>query len=390
MSIWVTIALVVVAVLGWLLGRTSLVQRKKNKKENLPKDYFIGLNYLLNEQPDRAVDVFIQLLEVDEQTVETHLALGSLFRRRGEVERAIRIHQNLMNRPSLSKTLRVQALLELGRDYLSAGVLDRAERLLQEALETSGAHRIICLRHLQDIYEREKDWLAALEVVEQLQQQTSQNMGPIIAQYYCELIDDPRHHLTPEEIEDCLRKANQADKHCVRAGLLMAQQELNRGNAKETVKIYKRLLKQDPAFAPMLLPMLDAAFTQNDDAAAYLDYLYKTLESRPDQSVVLSLADKLKQWHGLVAAKEFLVKQLEQNAALSSIDYLLDVEKQLLPTEVRDGIAQVRTFLQKNLQQFPRYRCEHCGFSSKKLHWLCPSCRRWGVIKPTQVGEQDK
>src|SRR6478736_1140125 len=155
-SFWLFMVAIAFGV-AWYLGYYSRPRRDSIQKMNLPRDYLVGLNFLLNEEPDKAVDVFIKMLEVDSNTVETHLAVGKLFRRRGEVDRAIRIHQNLIARPQLDKVYREQSLFELGQDYFSAGVLDRAERIFLELVEVK-SFSAKALRALLDIYQQEKDW----------------------------------------------------------------------------------------------------------------------------------------------------------------------------------------------------------------------------------------
>jgi hypothetical protein len=156
---------------GWWLAR-AIERRSSGKRKRLFSDqYFQGLNYLLNEQPDKAIQVFLELAEVNQETVETHMALGNLFRRRGEVDRAIRFHQNIIAKHGLQPEQRTQALLELGEDYMRAGLLDRAERLFSELIETD-AHTPSALRSLLDIYQQEKDWDKALEQAQRLEQVT--------------------------------------------------------------------------------------------------------------------------------------------------------------------------------------------------------------------------
>ncbi len=184
----------IAAVSGWVLGvRNPRTEQDTGRERGLRSDYFKGINYLLNEQPDKAIEVFIKVLEVDQETVETHLALGNLYRRRGEVDRAIRIHQNLVARNSLSAEQRYEALLELGQDYLSAGLLDRAEDLFKELAEASH-YRVQALRQLIDIYEQEKDWDEAISCARQLERATGNQLGPVIAHYQCEQAEQYRSH----------------------------------------------------------------------------------------------------------------------------------------------------------------------------------------------------
>src|SRR3990167_5526083 len=168
---------------SWWLARRHYLTKEGQMENQLSREYVVGLNYLLNEQPDKAVDVFIKLLEVDSETVETHLALGSLFRRRGEVDRAIRIHQNLIARPQLSLFQRKEALMALGQDYMSAGVFDRAEHIFLEVVELAGDREVNSLRGLLAIYQQEKAWEKALDVIQKVEGGTGRSMHFELAHY---------------------------------------------------------------------------------------------------------------------------------------------------------------------------------------------------------------
>jgi lipopolysaccharide biosynthesis regulator YciM len=369
---------------GWLIGRNNPRKKAKQEQQQFSKDYFVGLNYLLNEQPDEAVDVFIRMLEVDKNTVETHMALGSLFRKRGETHRAIRVHQNIIARPNLSKDMRLQALQELARDYLAAGVYDRAERLFLEAAETHGKHRLQSLYYLLDIYEREKDWYAALETAQQLQKIAGMDKNKMIAQYYCEVIEDPRNHFAFDKINAYLADAFAADPHCLRAGLLKAKQEIVAQNTEEAIKIYQQLIKQDPEFVPMILPLLEQAYLQRNDEKGFVDYLYKSLEAIPQPCVIVKIAEKLASWHGVEPAIEFLQQQLPEHPSLPAIEYLVSLQAdELSDANTKQQAQLLQRYLHKVNMAKPRYQCKHCGYHGRKMHWQCPSCRRWGDVKPS-------
>src|SRR3990172_4271983 len=203
---------------GWYVARLEQ-KRRVQKSLDLPSAYFTGLNFLLNEQPDKAIEVFIRVLEVNSDTVETHLALGNLFRRRGEVERAIRIHQNLIARPTLDKEQRSQALLELGQDYFKAGLFDRAENLFLELAEIR-AHSEQALRLLLHIYQQEKEWEKAISVVRKLARVSGRNMNSMIAHFYCELAEQDIARSNHPSARDRLGQALAADGECVRASIL--------------------------------------------------------------------------------------------------------------------------------------------------------------------------
>lgn len=383
MHVFPLIFLSLFGVVGWLIGRNNPRKKQRQETSQFSKDYFVGLNYLLNEQPDEAVDVFIRMLEVDQNTVETHMALGSLFRKRGETNRAIRIHQNIIARPNLSKDMRLQALQELGRDYFAAGVYDRAERLFLEAVETNGKHRVQSLGYLLDIYEREKEWTAALDTAQKLQKIAGADKGEAIAQYYCEIIEDPRNHLAFDKVTEFLQAAYKSDRQCLRAGLLKAKQATDAGNWHAAIKIYQTLIKQDPQFVPMILPLLEKNHLKLDDEKAFVDYLYKTLDSIPQALIIVKIAENLNAWHGAKAAIQFLQQQLTEHPSLIAIEYLVGLQSlELNDANTQEQAQLLQQYLQKINLANSGYLCEHCGYTSRKMNWLCPSCRRWGEVKP--------
>ena len=208
-----------------------------------------GLSYLLDQRPDKAIDVFLRMAEVDGETMEIHLALGSLFRRRGEVERAIRIHQNLVARPGLDREQRGFALYELAQDYMRAGLFDRAESLLQELAEIEPQGRR-ALKALIEIYQQEKDWAGALSVAERLEKLTGRPMAVQIAQYHCELAEECLKARSPEPASAHLRAAQSVHPQCVRATMLQARIELERGNADTALPCVAGSRNRGPSSSP--------------------------------------------------------------------------------------------------------------------------------------------
>jgi lipopolysaccharide biosynthesis regulator YciM len=244
MSLWWFLLFLTALSIAWYLGYRSRDVEALGQKFNIPRDYLVGLNFLLNEEPDKAVDVFIKMLEVDSSTVETHLAVGKLFRRRGEVDRAIRIHQNLIARPQLEKNCREQSLYELGQDYMSAGMLDRAERIFLEVVSIR-EYAVVALRALLDIYQQEKSWENAIQTANKLGAATRQDMQPVVAHYYCELADNAIAKNQSAEAQHFLKKALDADNLCVRASLMLANVDMEKGEYKSALKNLKRIKDQD-------------------------------------------------------------------------------------------------------------------------------------------------
>jgi|WetSurMetagenome_2_1015567.scaffolds.fasta_scaffold229679_1 lipopolysaccharide assembly protein B len=378
----------VAAASGWLAGykhRQNLPPEQTNNFV-IPPDYFIGLNYLINEQPDKAVDVFIKMLEVNSDTVETHLALGNLFRKRGEVDRAIRIHQNLIARPQLGKQQRVAALSELAQDYLRAGVLDRAERLFLELINLDG-ETTTSLHYLLNIYQQQKDWRQAINIAKKLAVQ-SQEYIPI-AYFYCELAENARLHGYIDEAQANIKQAFDKDKNCVRASLIKGKMLFDLGDAKSAIRAYKEVKQQDPDFISEIVLPLKECYEKINQEAEFINYLQECLIAYPRISIVLALSDYVKKLHGDKTAIDFIAKQIHHNLSLHGINRLVELYLGNVDFDAREKLYLLREFIGKLLENKPIYRCVCCGFAGKQLHWQCPSCKRWAAIKPIHGLEGD-
>jgi lipopolysaccharide biosynthesis regulator YciM len=373
----------VAAASGWWAANRSDAGRGASGSSSDPS-FFRGLNYLLNEQPDKAIDVFLKLAEVDGETVETHLALGSLFRRRGEVDRAIRIHQNLVARSNLSKEQRGYALYELGQDYMRAGLFDRAESMFGELVEMH-VHRKHALEGLREIYQQEKDWVRCLEVAEQLQALTGESVRAEIAQYHCELAEEALKSGGGEAASAHLSRAQAVDPQCVRATMLQGQMEMSRGDAEAALAVYYRVAEQGPKFLPEIIPRLMEAYRHSgrEDAISGLDRLYRV---SPSPALALTLADALQRKEGNDAAIAFLLEYVSGHADLASLERLIELYGPRPEDDDRTratyrAVLAVIDYLRSRQSE---YQCEHCGFIARRLHWQCPSCKHWASIKPVQ------
>lgn len=373
----------VAATCGWYVGQ-HLSRRQADKiSPKIRRDYFKGLHYLINEQPDKAVDVFVKLLEVDSDTVETHLALGSLFRRRGEVDRAIRVHQNLIARPTLAKAHRLHALSELGQDYLRAGVLDRAERLFLELVNLGDDDKQLSLRFLLHIYQQEKDWAKAIETAQKLLA-LGEPVSDIIAQYHCELAEqliDTDHTTTALPY---LKRAQQIDPQCIRASMIRARLEYKSGRYKEAIRYYKQAIDQDPDYISEIVTPLSDCYQQLDQVDNLVAYLEDCLAKHPRISLVLEISKYLQHQQGDKVAIEFIARQIQHQLSLRGLSRLVELYLLNASGDTHEKLLILQNFMQKLLADKPVYRCTQCGFSGKTLYWLCPSCQHWNTIKPIQ------
>ncbi|MBA1148306.1 lipopolysaccharide assembly protein LapB [Ectothiorhodospiraceae bacterium WFHF3C12] len=375
----------VAAFSGWVIGRRERTSPPRDDDREFSSDYFQGINYLLNEEPDKAIEVFTRMVEVDSDTVETHLALGNLFRRRGEVDRAIRIHQNLIARPSLSPSQRGYALLELGEDYMRAGLFDRAESLFNEAVDLD-MHAGAALENLLDIYQQEKEWEQAVKAGQQLEQRTGRAMGATIAQFICEQAEDALSREAVAEARQHIRRALQVDPNCVRASMLLGDLERREGNYRAALKAYQRVKHQDIAYMPEVLERLVHCYRGLGQTGEAVRYLRRVQREYRAVSITIVLTDLIQEQDGDKAAMDFISAQLRERPSIRGLKRLIELNvSDSDPDQRRQRDLQVlRELFDALLRERPGYLCRSCGFSGKALHWQCPSCKAWATIKPVK------
>ena len=367
---------------GWLVARFEQ-KRQARRSFDLPSAYFKGLNFLLNEQPDKAIEVFIRVLEVNSDTVETHLALGNLFRRRGEVERAIRIHQNLIARPTLDRDQRSQALLELGQDYLKAGLFDRAENLFLELAEIR-AHSELALKLLLHIYQQEKEWEKAIAVTRKLSRESGKNMDETIAQFHCELADQEYARKNYSAAREQIRQALQADDKCVRASMLLGDIDAQEGKYRKAIADWRRIEEQDVHYLGEVAGRIAEGFKKLNDEQGLYDYFNTTLQRHGGVSVALAFADIISSREGVESAEKFIVDWLRRSPNVHGLHKLLELNLVRAPNSARNDLMLLKGIIEELRAQYLGYVCVQCGFRGKSLHWLCPGCSRWNTIKPVR------
>jgi lipopolysaccharide biosynthesis regulator YciM len=370
---------------GWVL--THWFKKRRPQPFTLSDNYLKGLNFLLNEEPDKAIDVFIKMLEVDSETVETHLALGNLFCKRGEVNRAIRIHQNLIARPTLPNNQRAQALLALANDYLTAGVLDRAETLFCEVLET-GEYQLDGLRQLLNIYEQVHEWNKAISIAKKLYKMGSPAATKCIAHYYCEIAEIHLSKKALNAAENALKLALSTDETCVRANLILAKLNMTRQHYKQAIRQLKAIKDQNADYLSEAILPLVTAFRALREEKALITYLRKLLKIYPGLPIPIMLAQQIRAWKGEKLATEFVIGYLRKNPSIQGLQCLVELHWHAASDTIKQDLAILHKLTQKLLDKHPPYRCKHCGFSTKALRWLCPTCRQWDTIKPTHLLDQ--
>lgn len=383
-EIWWLIAIPVFFSLGWVAARVDINQLISESR-SLPRGYFKGLNFLLNEQPDKAIDAFIEIVKLDPETVELHFALGNLFRRRGEIERAIRVHQNLLARPDLLLEHQVHSRYELGQDYLKAGLLDRAEETFNQLVDTQyGAQ---ARRALLEIYQREKEWTRAIEAALALQESGAGGRQKEIAQFYCELAQDELVHTHWDAALLLLDKAIATDRTNVRATLLMGDAHLAKGNTEAALLAWRRVEHQSVMHVALVANRLMDGYRTVGRPQEGVNLL-KNYLSETSSIDVLEVAFKaVVELDGIEAAKLLISDEVRRTPTLLGLDKLLDVRLMDAPVEIWPELSMVKNLVHGYTQKLARYQCSHCGFKARQYYWQCPGCNHWDSYSPRRTEE---
>ncbi len=383
-EIWWLLSIPIFFGLGWIAARIDIKQLLSESR-SLPKGYFKGLNFLLNEQPDKAIDAFIEIVKLDPETADLHFALGHLFRRRGETERAIRMHQNLLLRPDLPPEQRMQAQYELGQDFLKAGLLDRAEEVFRELTETP--YSIQARRALLEIFQREKEWGQAIEAARALQNSGTGNRNKQIAQFYCELAEDELVNTHPEKALPLLETALSIDRMSVRATILTGDALMVLGKPEEALATWRRVEKQSMPHTVLVAQRLMEGFQSVGRSQEGISLLKSYLSETASIDLLEVLFKAVLKQDGVEAANTLVHDELRRTPTLLGLDKLLEAQLLVVPPEIREDLSFVRNLVQRYASRLSRYQCNHCGFEARQFYWQCPGCHQWETYPPKRVEE---
>lgn len=380
---WQLLLIPVFFAMGWAAARIDMRQ-VVHESRALPRSYFKGLNFLLNEQPDRAIDSFLEVAKVDSQTVELHFALGNLFRRRGETERAIRMHQNLLELPDLEEKHRLQAMVELGQDFLKAGLLDRAEEIFDKLLSTARAGD--ARRALLEIYQLGKEWQKAIDIARELPDVATHRD---IAEFHCELaasdIMRSQHDAARRHIDTAL----QENRKCVRASMLLGDLLVQEGCLEEAISAWQGIEQQDPAYLSLVAQRLLDTYRRLDRPEAAVALLRGYLERYPALDLLEVVYQLVLENQGNEAAYRLVRDELQRNPTLVGLDKLMGARMPLTSPEMRTDLEMARTIVQGYTRRLSRYQCNSCGFKARQFYWRCPACGGWETSPPRRSEEFD-
>jgi lipopolysaccharide biosynthesis regulator YciM len=383
-ELWMLLVFPLFFAMGWLTARMD-IKELLTESSILPRSYFQGLNFLLNEQQDKAIEAFIEVVKVDPQTIELHFALGSLFRRRGEVDRALRMHLNLVERADLDEGKKQQALFELAQDYLKAGILDRSEVAFQQLLTSPYAKE--SLDFLLEIYQKEKDWLKAIDICQRLADLTGQSHSKEAAAFYCELAT---HELLAKQTDAAtvhLEQALEVHPHAVRATILLGDIASAANHHKQAIEIWKRIEQQDAQYLPLVAEKLLQSYrnTKNEDEGISLLQQYQQKYSSHDLMNVLFQA-VLKR-DGAEAAYQLVRSELQRNPTLLGLDKFLEARLLEVTDKNRSDVELVKNLVHQRTRSLAMYYCTSCGFKARQFYWHCPACHGWETYSPRRSEE---
>jgi lipopolysaccharide assembly protein B len=385
-ELWWLLALPLFFGLGWVAARIDIRHVLKESRA-LPRSYFRGLNFLLNEQPDKAIEAFLEAAKVDPETIEMHFALGSLFRRRGETDRAIRVHQNLVDREGLNDAQRLQALAELGEDYLRAGLLDRAEEIFVKLRSTSRDEE--ALKALLEIYQQEKEWLKAIAIAEAMPDHTDHLWRKAIAEFHCELASNEILHGRNDEARRHLELALTANRKCVRATILQGDLAGSEGKADLAIDAWTRVEQQNPMYLSLVADKLMAAYRKSGKAAHGSQLLRGYLERHSSLDLLDAAFEAELDSGGPEPAYKLVRDEVRRNPTLLGLDKLLEAQVLVAPPERRADLEIVKNLIHSHTRRVARYQCEQCGFKARQFHWRCPACGGWETYPPKRTEEFD-
>ncbi|RBP51472.1 tetratricopeptide repeat protein [Arenicella xantha] len=373
---WAWPAIALAFLLGGLAASWYARRSGASRDVKVNAEYFKGLNYLLNEEPDKAIDVFIRALDVDDETVELHLALGGLFRRTGQVDRATRIHQNLIARTNLTENQRMQAVHELAQDYYRVGWLDRAENLFSELLE-SDDYRSLALAGLVSVYQQEKEWAKAIDALRKHRKKDRPAYAKQIAHYYCELAEVALKRGDYEDAGGWLRSARAERAAIGRVDYLLGELNFVQSDYRKALHYWARMRAEHAQLAHLVVGKIISAYQELGDDEALASYLKEDSNVPRDNLAFMQWHSALSQTLGEPAALELIFARVQAGGLSGPVSaYLLQaIKRHEVSTERRDGL--LIELLTRAKSRKIEYTCVGCGFDTKAMYWFCPNCGRW-------------
>lgn len=379
---WWLLVLPLFFTLGWIAARVDIKQLL-SESTTLPAAYFKGLNFLISDQHDKAVEAFSEAVQANTDSLELHFALGSLFRRTGETDRAINMHLNLLEKKELTPNQKSAVKAELAQDYLKAGLFDRAEELFKGLDDTR--YRQPALRALLEIYVREREWIQAIDTATELERLSGVPFRREIAQYYCELAMNEIIAQNHDAARKQLAFALDANKNCVRANVLLGDLETTEGAHQAAITHWKRIEFQQPEYLGLVAGKMLKSYRAMDNLNEGLVQLNTYLETYKLPSLMSVLYEATLAEEGAEKAARLARNELIRQPSLTTLDQLLQARAMADDVNNQD-IQLMQQTVRNAIGNRAAYHCNQCGFRAKQYHWQCPACNAWESL-PAEPSE---
>jgi lipopolysaccharide biosynthesis regulator YciM len=390
---WLFLAALACFGIGWLVARADIRQLLSESRA-LPQSYFKGLNFLMAEQPDKAIEAFIEVTKQQPEAIELQFALGSLFRKRGEVDRAIRIHQNLSERADLPVEQRTAALLDLALDYQKAGLLEHAEQILG-GLTTNSAgsnkQQLQSRKLLLEIYVQERDWQKAIDVATRMQSDNSDAAayGKEIANYFCESAIQAHQQGSHDVADAHLAAALNANENCVRANLMKGEWLAAAGQHDNAIDVWRRIEAQNPDYLGLMADQILTSFEAIGKTPQGLAELRTLQQQYPALDLFNAIFHATMKSEGAPAAYDLVQEDLRKNPTLVGLDRLFEAELLSAPVDKRGDLKVLKDLVHSHSSRLAVYLCGNCGFKARQFYWQCPACAGWETFPPRRTAEYD-
>ncbi len=369
---------------GWFMGRNSIKQNQQTAKQDLSIKYSTGLNYLLSNQQDKAIDSLLDALKVEDDSVEAHFAMANLFRKRGELDRALKVHEHLVRLNHLPTKDKQQAVFELGKDFLSAGLYDRAETMFTKLLKSKN-YGLKSLTYLLKIFQSTKDWQQGINHKKLIVKFNDKRLLHTLANFYCELATIAFEQDEFIEVIELLEQALFLDPNSCRANWLMAKIYENHQQCELAAKCYQAIYHQDNEFFPDVIEPMLACFTRLDALEEFYQFIKKVYDETASSGELICYLSHVEQKYGKKKALEFILSALKRRPTIRGFEHFVNMQMAISDSEVSNtSLDLIKELISEYLKVKHRYSCRTCGFNSSTHYWSCPSCHEWEQLKPVR------
>ncbi|MGJ8692329.1 MAG: lipopolysaccharide assembly protein LapB [Thalassotalea sp.] len=374
----------IAAAYGWYMGRNSVKQNDQSVKEALSKKFSTGINFLLSNQQDKAIDYLIEALKVDDDTVEAHFAMANLFRKRGELDRALRVHEHLVHQKHLPSKEKQKAVFELGKDFLSAGLYDRAEAMFTRLLKTK-IYGLKSLTFLFQIYQSTSDWKEGIAMEKLVVKHNDTKLLHILANFYCEKATQALKNKNYIDVVELLEKALSFDPKSCRTNWLLAKVFEDQEQYAEACRCYNEIYQQDSEFFPDVIENMHQCYIKLDAEKEFYQFLRKAYEETGSTSLLIKYVDNIEHKHGNKKAQDYMLTALNRRPTIGGFKRFVKLQATDEANHVSSaGIEMIKGLITSYMKIKPRYSCRTCGFNSSTHYWSCPSCHGWEQLKPVR------